>query len=124
MSNINDNLDSLFNKLQGFISSKTVVGEAITVGKTTLIPFVDISIGMGVGSSQKKGDKSGEAGAGGFGAKMKPTAVLVVGEHGVQMVSVENESGMSKLLDMVPGLVSKVEGFVTGGKDDDTDEEY
>jgi uncharacterized spore protein YtfJ len=55
---------------------------------------------------------------------MKPTAVLVVGEHGVQMVSVENESGMSKLIDMVPGLVSKVEGFVTGGKDDDTDEEY
>jgi uncharacterized spore protein YtfJ len=119
MSNINDNMDSLFNKLQSFISTKTVVGEPITVGTTTLVPFVDVSVGMGIGTTEKKGDKSSDAGAGGFGAKIKPTAVLVVGEHGVQMVSVENQSGLSRLVDMVPGIVSKVEGFVTGDNDED-----
>jgi uncharacterized spore protein YtfJ len=124
MSNINENLDALFQKMENFISTKTVVGEPINVGTTTLIPLVDVSFGVGAGSSEKKGDKSGEAGAGGLGAKIKPTAVLVIGEHGVQMVSVETKNGLGRLVDIVPGIVDKVEGFVKNKGNNDYDEYY
>lgn len=117
MSSINENLDNLFGKMESFISSKTVVGEPISVGKTTIVPLVDVSFGVGAGSSERTGDKNSSGGGAGFGAKIKPTAVMVIGEHGVQLVNVDNQSGLGKLIDLVPGIVDKVEGFVSGRKD-------
>lgn len=117
MSSINENLDNLFSKMENFISSKTVVGEPITVGSTTIVPLVDVSFGVGAGSTEKAGDKNSTGGGAGFGAKIKPTAVMVIGEHGVQLVNVENQNGLSKLIDLVPGIVDKVGGFVSGRAD-------
>ena len=39
------NVDSLFRGMDQFISSKTVVGEAIHLGDTIIVPLVDVSFG-------------------------------------------------------------------------------
>lgn len=37
-------VSSLFKGMDQFISSKTVVGDAITVGDTIILPLVDVSL--------------------------------------------------------------------------------
>lgn len=48
------------------MTTKTVVGDAITVGDTIILPLVDVSFGMGA-TAKAEGVKSG--GGGGIGGK-------------------------------------------------------
>ena len=89
-------VESLMKGMDGFVSSKTVVGEPIQVGETIILPLVDVSFGMGAGAFC--GEKKKNSG-GGIGGKMSPSSVLVV--------SVKNQDGISKLLDMIPDFVDK-----------------
>ena len=41
LSNFNSVVDSLLNGMDGFLSSKTVVGEATHIGDTIIVPLVD-----------------------------------------------------------------------------------
>ena len=50
---VKENINALCEKLGEFISSKTVVGEAVTVGEITLIPLIEVSFGMGAGGNEK-----------------------------------------------------------------------
>ncbi len=106
MSNLNSSLEVLFNKMEGFISSKTVVGEPINIGDVIIVPLVDISVGVGAGSYERK-DKYNENTGGGLGAKLSPSAMLVIQNGSVQLVDVKNQNSINKLIDMVPGVVSK-----------------
>ena len=46
-------MESLFDGLETFITTKTVVGEEKQYGDTTIVPLVNISFGVGAGSFQK-----------------------------------------------------------------------
>ena len=95
---------SLMQGVDGFLSSKTVVGEPITIGETIIIPLVDVSFGMGAGSFN--GEKKRNCG-GGIGGKISPCAVLVLQNGVTKMVSVKDNDHISKLLDMIPDYVDK-----------------
>ena len=63
-NNFQNTVDSLFKGMDGFMTTKTVVGDAITVGDTIILPLVDVSFGMGA-TAKAEGVKSG--GGGGIG---------------------------------------------------------
>ena len=110
MSNAQENLKMLFSKMEDFVSTKTVVGEPIVMGETTIVPLVDVSVGMATGVSASKEDESKkgkDGGAGGMGAKMTPSAVLVITGGSVQLVSLKNQESTNKLIDMIPGILDK-----------------
>ncbi len=52
-----------------------------------------------------------ENGVGGLGAKITPSSVLVIQDGSVQLINIKNQDSLSKLIDMVPGLVSKLNFF-------------
>lgn len=95
---------SLVQGMDGFLSSKTVVGEPINIGDTIIVPLVDVSFGMGAGSFN--GEKKRNCG-GGIGGKISPCAVLVIQNGITRMVSVKDNDHISKLLDMIPDYVDK-----------------
>ena len=97
-------VDSLMKGMDGFVSTKTVVGEAIHVGETIIVPLVDVSFGIGAGAFI--GEKKKNSG-GGIGGKISPSAVLVIQNGMTRMVSVKNQDGISKILDMIPDFVDK-----------------
>lgn len=101
---------SLFNGMDAFLSTKTVVGEQIVVGDTVIIPLVDVSFGVGAGalSSEKN------AGAGGMGGKMIPSAVIVIKDGNTRLVNISTHSGFDKLLEMVPEFVDKIKSRKSG----------
>ena len=99
-------VDSLFKGMDGFLSAKTVVGEAITMGDTTILPLMDVSFGVGAGAFE--GDKKNNGG-GGIGGKMSPCALLVLNtKTGTsKLVNIKNQNSLGKVLDMVPDIVNK-----------------
>lgn len=111
-TNFKSTVEELFKGMDGFITSKTVVGDAIHVGDTIVLPLMDVSFAVGAGAGQ--GNSKSQNAGGGMGGKMTPSAVLVISNGSTKMISVKNQDGMSKILDMVPDLVNKF----TSKKDD------
>lgn len=102
-----ETMDALFKGMNGVVSSKTVVGEAIHIGDTILLPLIDVSFGIGAGAFS--GEKQ-EKGAGGLGGKMSPSAVLVIQNGTTKLVNIKNQDAITKILDMVPDVIDKFKG--------------
>ena len=100
-------VSSLFKGMDGFLSAKTVVGEAITVNDTIILPFVDVSFGVGAGAFS--GEKNNNAG-GGLGGKLSPSAVLVIQNGATKLVNIKNQDTVTKVIDMVPDLIDRFTG--------------
>ena len=105
-----NNMEVLFSKMENFVSTKTVVGEPVSIGGVIIVPLVDVAFGMGSGAqeSSEDGKSKKEAGGGGLGGKITPSAVLVIMNDTVQLVNVKNQDSVNKLIDMVPGILSKL----------------
>lgn len=109
-------VESLFKGMDSFITTKTVVGDAIHIGDTIILPLVDVSFGVAAGAfSQEKKNN----GAGGMGGKIMPSAVLVIQNGTTKLVNIKNQDGVTKILDMVPDFVNRF----TSKKDETTEEE-
>lgn len=95
------------------LSTKTVVGEPITIGDATLIPVISVGFAFGAGGGQGKSEskRSGEgAGSGvGGGAWAKPRAVIVIDKDGVRIESITGRmSVLEKLGETIPRMLETV----------------
>lgn len=106
-SNFKKTVESLFNGMENFISTKTVVGEAINIGDTIILPLVDVSFGVGAGASEEAKEKPKGVGGGALGAKISPSAVLVIQNGQTKLVNVKNQDSLTKIIDMVPNIMDK-----------------
>ena len=106
-NNFKSTVEALFKGMDAVVSSKTVVGDAIHINDTIILPLVDVSFGIGAGSSSA--DKK-EKGMGGIGGKMSPSAVIVIQGGKRKLVNVKNQDTITKILDMVPDVVDRFTG--------------
>ena len=107
-NNFKGTVEALFYGMDAVISSRTVVGDAIHINDTIILPLVDVSFAVGAGAFN--GDKSGEKkekGAGGLGGRMTPSAVLVIQNGTTRLVNIKNQDTITKLLDMVPDVLDR-----------------
>lgn len=115
-NNFRETVNSLFKGMDSFVSAKTVVGDAIHVGNTIILPLVDVSFGVGAGAFSGENKNNG---GGGLGGKMTPCAVLVIQDGNTKLVNIRNQDGLTKVLDMVPDFVDRFtsgNGFMAGGR--------
>lgn len=115
-NSFNSTVESLFKGMDNFITTKTVVGDAVTVGDTIILPLVDVSFGVGAGAVSE--DKKNN-GAGGMGGKITPSAVLVIQNGTTKLVNVKNQDGLTKVLDMVPDFINKFTGKINNKEDEE-----
>lgn len=113
----NDVVESMLKGMDGFLSSKTVVGEATKIGDTIIVPFVDVSFGVGAG--EFRGEKK-DNGAGGLTGKMSPSAVLVISNGTTRLVNIKNQDSITKAFDLIPDILDRIS--VKRNKDGVTDE--
>lgn len=103
-------VDALFQGMDHFVTTKTVVGEAVKLDEHTIIlPLVDVSCGMAAGAFNQSAKNNG---AGGMSAKMTPSAILVIQDGITKLVNIKHQDAVTKVIDMVPDLVNRF----TGGK--------
>ena len=101
----NSTVAALFSGMDSVVSSKTVVGDAIHIGDTIILPLVDVSFAVGAGAFN--GEKT-EKGAGGLGGKISPSAVLVIQNGRTKLVNIKNQDTVTKLLDLIPDVIDRV----------------
>lgn len=116
----NANVESLFRGMDAFLTTKTVVGDAIKFDDGTIVlPLVDVSFGVGAGAFVEGNGNIKNSSGGGMGGKMTPSSVLVIKDGCTKLVNVKNQDVMTKVLDMVPDLVNK---FTKSGQETENPE--
>lgn len=109
----NSTVQSLFKGLEGFLTTKTVVGDAVKFDDGTIIlPLVEVTFGAGAGAFSGNSSEKGKNGTknnagGGMGGKIQPSAILVIKDGQTKLVNVKNQDGMTKILDMIPEFIDK-----------------
>ena len=106
-NNISTVVKSLMDGAEGVLTSKTVVGAPVRIGDQIIIPLSDVAIGCGAGSN---GTDHKDKGAGGFSAKMTPTAILISKNGQTKVVSIKDQTAVTKLVDLIPDVIDKVRG--------------
>lgn len=109
-------VESLFKGMDQFVTTKTVVGEAVKVDGAIILPLVDVTCGMAAGSFS---ENSKQRGGGGMSAKISPSAVLVIQNGVTRLVNIKQQDAVTKVLDMVPELIGR---FTGDSKKDDISE--
>lgn len=113
--NFNSTVESLFKGMDSFLTTKTVVGDAVKFDDGTIIlPLVDVSFGVAAGAFS--GNSKNNAG-GGMGGKITPSSVLVIQNGHARLVNVKNQDMVTKILDMVPDVVDKFTKGKSGADD-------
>lgn len=116
---INEMLSEAASKFKGMIDANSVVGEPImTQDGTMIVPISKVSFGFGGGGSEfdSKTNSTGTHFGGGMGggASVNAEAFLVINNGNVRLVPMgSGSSPVDKIVDMVPGMIDKVNGFIT-----------
>jgi uncharacterized spore protein YtfJ len=104
---------STLGEIEKVLGSKTVVGEPITVGDSTLIPLISVGFGFGGGAGTGKGETKqkaeGTGGGGGAGGGVKPIAVIIVDKNGARIEPIKGgmASAFEKIGETVPEMMAK-----------------
>ena len=97
-------------EIEKVLGSKTVVGEPITIGDSTIIPLLSLGFGFGGGGSSGLGGdtkkEGSEAIAGGAGGGVRPIAVIIIDKNGARIESIKG--GMAAALEKVGESVPKM----------------
>lgn len=114
-------LKALTEEIANMISTKTVIGEHITIEGKTIIPVTKVCFGFGSGGGEGK-DKVGQegfGGGGGGGGSIQPVAFIVVSGEDVKVYSLKDKGIISQLTEVIPGIMEKCKC----SKEDDKKEE-
>ncbi len=114
-NSFNSTVESLFKGMDSFITTKTVVGDAIHVGDIIILPLVEVTFGVGAGAASEDRKNNG---GGGMGGKIIPSSVLVIQNGSAKLVNVKNQDGINKILDMVPDFVNRFSSKENKKKED------
>jgi uncharacterized spore protein YtfJ len=107
---VKENLDLIFDNLEKFIKTETIIGEPIIVGEVTLVPIVSVTFGGGAGGGIDHNSKemNGIGSGGGIGARISSDAILVIKKDEVTMIPIKEKSNLDSLLNMLPDIFSKI----------------
>ncbi len=106
-------LDALMKNMREIISTKTIVGEPIQNGSTTILPVMKVALGFGAGAGSGQGEKTGEggvgggAGGGGGGIAITPVGFLVVDEKRALLITPKH-SRFDWVVETIPELLEKL----------------
>ncbi len=115
---INSTVEALISGLEGYATTKTVLGQPIKVDGMTIIPMADVSMGVAAGSFNRENKATGTGGA---GVKVSPSALLIIQNGTSKIVNIKDKDSVNKLIDMIPDIVNKISGLIN--KDSDAAEE-
>jgi len=100
-------------EIEKVLSTKTVVGEPLTIEGINLIPLISAGFGFGAGGGSGKGEAKqkgeGTGGGAGGGAWVKPVAVIIVSKEGVKVEPIMGSlaGAIEKLGETIPQIIEK-----------------
>ncbi|MDR1735639.1 MAG: GerW family sporulation protein [Oscillospiraceae bacterium] len=108
-------MNASMGRIKDMTDVNTVVGNPIfTPDGNTVIPVSKCSFGFGVGGSEFGKDSKNFGGGSGAGVTVSPIGFLVISGHSVSLLPVNPTEGstLDKAIDMIPGLIDRVQAFI------------
>jgi len=100
-------------EIEKVLTTRTVVGEPITIEDKTLVPLISVGFGFGAGGGSGKGEAKqkgeGTGGGTGGGAWVKPIAVIIIDKEGVRIEPIMGgiATTIERLGETIPNLLEK-----------------
>ena len=100
-------------EIEKVLSTRTVVGEPITIEGATIVPLISVGFGFGAGGGEGRGEakQKGEGAGGGTGggAWVRPRAVIIVDKEGVRVEPIMGgmSFAMEKMSEAIPRMVER-----------------
>ena len=114
MEDVENLAKTTLQEIEKVLSSRTIVGEPMTLDGRTVVPLISVGFGFGAGGGQGRGEAArkgeGSAGATGGGAFIRPIAVIISDKDGVKVEPVIGglSGAIEKIGEAVPRMVEKV----------------
>lgn len=119
-------INDAMGKMREIVDSNTVIGTPITTREgTTILPVSKISFGFVSGGTDFANEKQKDlfGGAASSGASITPVGFLIIKGDSVKLIQLaENGRAVDRVLNMVPEVLDKVEGFISKDKKSDKGE--
>jgi len=109
MEEVENLIKTTINEIERILTTKTVVGEPMTIEGNTIIPLVAVGFGFGGGGGTGKVPKEkgeGVGGGTGGGGGIKPIAIIIINKEGVRLEPVKG--GMTSFAEKVAEIVGTV----------------
>ncbi len=113
MTVVEDLVKTTLGEIEKVLSTRTVVGEPITIEGTTLIPLISVGFGFGAGGGEAKGEAKqkgeGVGGGTGGGAGVKPIAMVIIDKGGVRIEVIKGgmATAIEKIGETIPQMVER-----------------
>ena len=96
--NFENTVGALMSSLENYVSTKTIVGEPIQYKDIVVFPMADVSFGVAAGAFNKETKNNG---AGGAGAHISPSAVLIIQNGTSKVVNIKDKDSINKLIEIL-----------------------
>lgn len=116
MNQITQIMDMVSERLADTASSDVVAGDPIKLGDFTIVTISRVTLGLGAGggageSAPEEGNQAGSKGSGGStagGARVRPMAVVVFSDKGVQVLPIPDRRGhLDKFMEKLPSMIER-----------------
>jgi len=113
MEEVDSLVKTTLGEIEKVLSTRTVVGEPITIQGATLIPLISVGFGFGAGGASGKGEakQKGEGAGGGTGggAWVKPIAIVIVDKEGVRIEPIRGgiATAIEKIGETIPQMIER-----------------
>ena len=110
-----DNLiENAISNIKAMVDTSSVIGDKIeNSANKTIVPISKVSVGFVAGGGEYSKDLAPDknkpiAGGSGAGYSVVPIGFLVADENGVSLLRVHNSEPLSKLVELIPSVVSAI----------------
>lgn len=101
-------------EIEKVLSSRTIVGDPISLDGRTIIPLISVGFAFGAGGgsgrSESKQKGEGQGGGTGGGAWIRPVAVVISDQSGIKVepVIAGFPGALEKIGESIPAIVEKI----------------
>ncbi len=125
---INGLMNVTLEKIRQMVDANTIIGNPIQAPDgTTVLPVSKVSFGFTSGGSDfvsSKVPKELFGGGSGAGMSITPVAFLVLQKDNVRLIQLaDKDNSLDRILNMVPDVMDKVQGFVSSNGKNKKDKE-
>ena len=105
---LKETLSSIIGELKALASTKTVVGEPLTLDDKMVVPVSRIMVGFGVGGGEGEETKKrgGFVGGGAGGARIDPIGFIIIDEEKISFLPTK-PGRFEGFIESIPGIVEK-----------------
>ena len=113
MEEVDSLVKTTLGEIEKVLSTRTVVGEPITIQGATLIPLISVGFGFGAGGASGKGEakQKGEGAGGGTGggAWVKPIAIVIIDKEGVRIEPIRGgiATAIERIGETIPQMIER-----------------